>query len=89
MPAVPSVPLVSAADESGFDPPWIAEKRRPMGTQQENIMDAKTPENIAPSDASAIDGIKDLRNTVEWLRREGDLIDTNTEVNPDLEIVGL
>ncbi len=38
---------------------------------------------------AAIDGEKDLRNTIEWLRREGDLIDTEKEVDPDLEVTAL
>jgi 4-hydroxy-3-polyprenylbenzoate decarboxylase len=31
----------------------------------------------------------DLRATLEWLRAEGDLIETDREVDPDLEITGL
>ena len=30
-----------------------------------------------------------LRGTLDWLRAEGDLIETDKEVNPDLEITGL
>ena len=52
-------------------------------------MDAKSPITGNTTECAAIDGIKDLRNTIEWLREEGDLIDTDTEVDPDLEIVGL
>jgi len=33
--------------------------------------------------------IESLRGTVEWLRREGLLIETDKEVDPDLEITGL
>ncbi len=33
--------------------------------------------------------ITSLRTTIEWLRAEGMLIETNKEVNPDLEITGL
>jgi len=33
--------------------------------------------------------IRDLRSTLAWLRSEGDLIETDKEVNPDLEIIGL
>lgn len=32
---------------------------------------------------------RDLRETIEWLRKEGDLIETDVEVDPDLEITGL
>ena len=28
----------------------------------------------------------DLRGTIDWLRKEGDLIETDKEVDPDLEI---
>ena len=31
----------------------------------------------------------DLRGTLEWLRAQGDLLETDKPVNPDLEITGL
>ncbi len=31
-------------------------------------------------------GLTSLPAALEWLRKEGDLIETETEVNPDLEI---
>src|SRR5256885_9262618 len=31
----------------------------------------------------------DLRTTLDWLRSERDLIETDKEVNPDLEVTGL
>jgi 4-hydroxy-3-polyprenylbenzoate decarboxylase len=30
-----------------------------------------------------------LRDTLEWLKAEGDLIETDKPVNPDLEVTGL
>jgi 4-hydroxy-3-polyprenylbenzoate decarboxylase len=33
--------------------------------------------------------ISDLRSTLAWLKSEGDLIETDKEVDPDLEIIGL
>ncbi len=33
--------------------------------------------------------IRDLRSTLAWLKSEGDLIETDKEVDPDLEIIGL
>ncbi|MDH3547156.1 MAG: UbiD family decarboxylase [Gammaproteobacteria bacterium] len=42
----------------------------------------------AKSVASARD-ITSLRSTIDWLRANGDLIETQKEVNPDLEITGL
>ena len=33
--------------------------------------------------------VTSLRSTIEWLRAEGDLVETDKEVNPDLEITGL
>ncbi len=33
--------------------------------------------------------VTSLRSTIEWLRAEGDLIETDKEVDPDLEITGL
>src|SRR3989442_1649577 len=31
----------------------------------------------------------DLRSTLDWLRKQGDLIVTDKEVDPDLEVTGL
>ncbi|MEE9294011.1 MAG: UbiD family decarboxylase, partial [Phycisphaerae bacterium] len=33
--------------------------------------------------------ITNLRATLEWLKAEGDLMETDKEVDPDLEITGL
>ena len=41
--------------------------------------------NVSASTKSATS----LREAIEWLRAEGDLIETDKEVNPDLEITGL
>src|SRR3990172_6435781 len=38
----------------------------------------------APAEA-----IADLRSTLEWLKSEGDLIETDKEVDPNLQITGL
>lgn len=51
-------------------------------------------EAIKPDAAQAIstaptDHIRDLRATLDWLEAEGDLIATEKEVDPDLEIIGL
>src|SRR4051794_6634818 len=35
------------------------------------------------------DHLRDLRSTIAWLRAEGDLIETDEPVNPDLEVMGL
>ncbi|HEU4340846.1 MAG TPA: hypothetical protein VFU31_04685 [Candidatus Binatia bacterium] len=40
-------------------------------------------------DRAPVEAIRDLRSTIEWLRQEGDLIETDKEVNPDLEITGI
>ena len=32
---------------------------------------------------------RDLRETLEWLRAQGDLIETDKEVDPDLQVTGL
>src|SRR5260221_5948961 len=34
-------------------------------------------------------GPRDLRSTLEWLRAQGDLIETEKQVDPDLEVTGL
>ena len=33
--------------------------------------------------------LQDLRSTLAWLKARGDLIETDKEVNPDLEVTGL
>ena len=35
------------------------------------------------------ESIADLRGTLDWLKSQGDLIETDKEVDPDLEIVAL
>ena len=47
-------------------------------------MDARVKHGGAP-----VDAISDLRKTLDWLRAEGDLIETDKPVDPDLEITGL
>ena len=47
-------------------------------------MDARVKQGGAP-----VDAISDLRKTLDWLRSNGDLIETDKEVDPDLEITGL
>ena len=47
-------------------------------------MSASAQEKRAPAEAVA-----DLRNTLDWLRAEGDLIETDKEVDPDLEVTAL
>ena len=44
---------------------------------------------MKPVAAGASRDITSLRATIEWLRSEGLLIETDREVNPDLEITGL
>ena len=43
----------------------------------------------APKKRASAEAVADLRNTLDWLRTEGDLIETDVEVDPDLEVVGL
>ena len=45
---------------------------------------ARKIESPSPARAAA-----DLRTTLEWLKSEGDLIETDQEVDPNLEIIGL
>ncbi len=37
----------------------------------------------------ATEEVRDLRTTLAWLKAQGDLIETDTEVDPDLEVTGL
>ena len=43
----------------------------------------------ANSGGAASDMLRDLRGTLEWLKAEGDLIETDREVDPDIEIISL
>src|SRR3990172_653554 len=45
--------------------------------------------NDKAANKQATKNITSLRSTLEWLRAEGLLIETEKEVNPDLEITGL
>src|SRR5207302_966293 len=36
-----------------------------------------------------VEATRDLRHAIEWLKSEGDLIETDKEVDPDLEITGI
>src|ERR1700756_5034377 len=44
----------------------------------------KSPAHKAPAHHSF-----DLRTALDWLRSQGDLIETDKEVDPDLEVTGL
>ncbi len=46
-------------------------------------------ESLRKEDYAIATGVQDLRGTLEWLRAQGDLIETDKEVDPDLEITGL
>ncbi|HEY5609124.1 MAG TPA: UbiD family decarboxylase [Alphaproteobacteria bacterium] len=52
--------------------------------------------NVVLKDADAresrkphTEALRDLRGTIEFLRKEGDIIETDAEVNPDLELTGI
>ena len=42
-----------------------------------------------PAAADTEHHAQDLRGTLEWLRQQGDLIETDKEVDPDLQVTGL
>src|ERR1700681_1399303 len=56
-------------------------KHKPAGNKPDTVKAAT--QKHAKSDP------RDLRSTLEWLRREGDLIETEKTVDPDLEVTGL
>ena len=41
------------------------------------------------AEAPTVDEVRDLRLTLKWLKSQGDLIETDKEVDPDLEVTGL
>ena len=44
---------------------------------------------VSPKIIATPRDISSLRSTIDWLRANGDLIETQREVDPDLEITGL
>ncbi len=43
----------------------------------------------AKRDGAAPEEIRDLRGAIEWMKKEGDIIITEKEVDPNLEITGI
>ena len=43
----------------------------------------------AKRDGAAPAEVKDLRGAIEWMKKEGDILITDKEVDPDLEITGI
>ena len=60
-----------------------AAAKSPTGVKSKAVTAPKAGSAPAPHHAM------DLRSTLEWLRRQGDLIETDKEVDPDLEVTGL
>src|SRR5712691_13368519 len=44
---------------------------------------------MVKAEAQFTEQVRDLRGTLEWLKSQGDLIETGKEVDPDLEVTGL
>jgi UbiD family decarboxylase len=55
-----------------------------LGKQKSAAAKARKPSKGAPSHHGF-----DLRTALDWLRTQGDLIETDREVDPDLEVTGL
>jgi UbiD family decarboxylase len=58
-------------------------KEKPAAKSSKSITAPKAGSAPAPHHAM------DLRSTLQWLRQQGDLIETDKEVDPDLEVTGL
>jgi UbiD family decarboxylase len=43
----------------------------------------------AKRDGAAPEEVRDLRRSIEWMKKEGDIIITDKEVDPNLEITGI
>src|SRR5712671_116380 len=43
----------------------------------------------AKRDGAAPEEVRDLRRAIEWMKKEGDIIITDKEVDPNLEITGI
>src|SRR4249920_2357115 len=44
---------------------------------------------MAKAEVPFTEQVRDLRSTLEWLKSQGDLIETGKEVDPDLQVTGL
>ncbi|MEE8224041.1 MAG: hypothetical protein V3S59_07040, partial [Alphaproteobacteria bacterium] len=53
------------------------------------VTETKPKTKKAKAKSGAPEQVKDLRGALEFLRAEGDLIETDQEVDPDLELTGL
>src|SRR3954454_7089284 len=58
--------------------------KSPTGVKSSKSVTAPKPGSAPPPHHAM-----DLRSALEWLRRQGDLIETDKEVDPDLEVTGL
>src|SRR3954452_19117229 len=56
---------------------------------QKHLRKEKNAAAPKASKAEASHHAVDLRTTLDWLRQQGDLIETDKEVDPDLEVTGL
>src|SRR5918992_6262776 len=45
--------------------------------------------NAEKRDSAPLEVVRDLRGAIEWFKKNGDLIVTDKEVDPDLEITGI
>jgi 4-hydroxy-3-polyprenylbenzoate decarboxylase len=48
----------------------------------------KSPKNGGPAEPQT-EALRDLRSTIAFLHKEGDIIESDAPVNPDLEITGI
>src|SRR3954453_7102003 len=55
---------------------------------QKHLRKEKAAAAPKTSKAEASHHAVDLRTTLDWLRQQGDLIETDKEVDPDLEVTG-
>ena len=58
--------------------------QHPAHKEKPAKLKAATPKAATQHAAAANLGTRDLRATLEWLRAQGDLIETEKEVDPDL-----
>src|ERR1041384_4435981 len=58
------------------------------GSTQHKLFGGKTMAN-AKRDGAAPEEVRDLRHAIDWMKKEGDIIITDKEVDPNLEITGI
>ena len=82
----PRRPNKGVTDATAHPQGQSARRQGEEGRQRRELCKRASSVKSAPADKNHA---RDLRTALAWLKSQGDLIETNKEVNPDLEVTGL